>query len=75
MRRDFEAAAELEAKLKKADEEARALKEEQQKIEEEKLKMAAIAAQQKQQSEDEVGFEEINRLDHILCCTTEEKGC
>lgn len=56
MRRDLEAAAELEAKLKQADEEAKALKEEQQRIEEEKAKMAAIAAKQKQQSEDEVGF-------------------
>jgi hypothetical protein len=61
MRRDLEAAAELEAKLKKADEEAEALRIEQQRVEEEKLKMAAIAAQQKEQTENEVGTGETYR--------------
>ena len=55
MKRDLEAAAQLEEKLRKADEEAEALREEQRKMEEEKAKIAAAAASQQKQTEEEVG--------------------
>lgn len=77
MKRDLEAAAKLEEKLRKADREAAALKEQQKKIEEEKVKMAAIAAKQKKQTEAEVGISKLYWNTVIIispCCTLEEKG-
>lgn len=52
----MEAAAQLEVKLKKADEEAKALRGEQRKVEEEKAEIAAMAAKQQKQTENEVGI-------------------
>lgn len=54
MRRDMEAAAQLEEKLRKADAEAEALRLEQKKVEEEKARIAEAAATQMQQTEAEV---------------------
>ena len=54
MKRDLEAAALLEEKLRKADEEAEALRLEQKKIEEEKARIAEAAASQAKETEEEV---------------------
>ena len=70
MKRDLEAAAALEEKLKKADEEAEVLRQEQKKIEEEKAKIAAAAASQQKQTEEEVGVcshNELELLINVLC--------
>lgn len=77
MRRDLEAAAKLEEKLRKADQEAAALKEQQRRNEAEKVKMAAIAAQQKQQSEKEVRMSK-HSWDLVMkspSYSPEEEGC
>ena len=53
----MEAAAQLEAKLRKADEEAEALRQEQKKFEEEKARIAEAAATQQKQTEEEVSID------------------
>ena len=50
----MEAANDLEVRLRKADEEAKALKEEHRQVEEEKASLAAAAAKQKKQTQEEV---------------------
>ena len=62
MKRDLEAAAQLEAKLRRADEEAEALRLEQKKIEVEKAKIAEAAASQQKQTEEEVSRPSYNSV-------------
>ena len=54
MKKDLEAAAALEEKLRKADKEAADLKNEQEKLEQEKVQLAMAAASQQRQNEAEV---------------------
>lgn len=78
MRRDMEAAAQLEEKLRKADAEAEALRLEQKKVEEEKARIAEAAATQMQQTEAEVSNNRPNDGDKKIVTASllyvEEKG-